>query len=56
MDPSQVEQILTNLCVNARDAIAGVGRITIETRERTFTAEDCAARTEVNPGDYVLLA
>ena len=31
MDPSQIDQILANLCVNARDAIAGVGKITIET-------------------------
>ena len=31
MDPSQVDQILANLCINARDAIAGTGKITIET-------------------------
>ena len=31
IDPSQIDQILANLCVNARDAIAGVGKITIET-------------------------
>ena len=31
MDPAQVDQILANLCVNARDAIDGVGKITIET-------------------------
>jgi hypothetical protein len=33
MDPSQLDQLVTNLCANARDAIAGVGRITIETRK-----------------------
>jgi len=32
MDPSQIDQILANLCVNARDAIEGVGKVTIETR------------------------
>ncbi len=32
LDPSQVDQILANLCVNARDAIPGMGQITIETR------------------------
>ena len=31
MDPAQIDQILANLCVNARDAIAGVGKVTIET-------------------------
>ena len=32
MDPAQVDQILANLCVNARDAISGVGKVTIETK------------------------
>lgn len=31
MDPSQIDQALVNLCINARDAIAGVGKVTIET-------------------------
>ena len=34
MDPSQIDQILANLCVNARDAIAGIGHITLETGRR----------------------
>jgi PAS domain S-box-containing protein len=34
MDPSQIDQILANLCINARDAIAGVGRLTIETGKK----------------------
>ncbi len=36
MDPAQIDQILANLCVNARDAISGVGKITIETANITF--------------------
>jgi PAS domain S-box-containing protein len=36
MDPSQIDQILANLCVNARDAIEDVGKITIETENTTF--------------------
>jgi len=55
-DPSQIDQILTNLCVNARDAISGVGKITIETGNRTFDREYCAAHAGVMPGEYVLLA
>ena len=41
MDPSQLDQILANLCVNARDAIAGVGKITIETGTVTFDEAYC---------------
>ena len=56
MDPSQIDQILANLCVNARDAIGGVGKLTIETRNVTFDATYCAAHAEFVPGAYVLLA
>jgi len=56
MDPSQVDQILANLCVNARDAIDGVGRITIETDTAIFDAAYCADHPGFIPGDYVLLA
>jgi CheY-like chemotaxis protein len=55
IDPSQFDQILANLCVNARDAIAGVGTITIETRNAVFDERDCAANPEASPGRYVLL-
>jgi PAS domain S-box-containing protein len=56
MDPSQIDQILANLCVNARDAIAGVGKVTIETHSVTFDATFCVDHPEVIPGDYILLS
>ena len=43
VDPSQIDQILANLCVNARDAIAGVGSLTIETGNRILDENYCAA-------------
>jgi PAS domain S-box-containing protein len=56
IDPSQVDQILANLCVNARDAIAGVGKVTIETGSITIDGKFCARHPEAIPGAYVLLA
>jgi two-component system, cell cycle sensor histidine kinase and response regulator CckA len=56
MDPSQIDQILANLCVNARDAIAGVGKIIIETHAVTFDEAYCAYHSDVVPGEYLLLA
>jgi len=56
VDPSQVDQILANLCVNSRDAITGVGALSITTGHRTFSVEELAARAETAPGDYVLLS
>jgi PAS domain S-box-containing protein len=56
MDPSQIDQILANLCVNARDAIAGVGKLTIETERKSFDEEYCKEHPGFIPGDYVLLA
>ncbi|HEY5998709.1 MAG TPA: ATP-binding protein [bacterium] len=55
MDPTQVDQIMANLCVNARDAIAGSGRIGIETRNVVLDEAFCGARAGCAPGDYVLL-
>jgi CheY-like chemotaxis protein len=56
VDPSQIDQILANLCVNARDAIAGVGKVTIETDTVTFDEAYCGNHPGFDPGDYVLLA
>ncbi|WP_319589125.1 ATP-binding protein [uncultured Desulfobulbus sp.] len=56
MDPIQVDQILTNLCVNARDAIVDTGKLTIETSIASFDEEYCSHHAGIVPGDYVLLA
>lgn len=56
IDPSQLDQLLANLCVNARDAIADVGKITIETRNVTFDEEYCSYHPGFSPGDFALLA
>ncbi len=56
MDPSQIEQVLANLCVNARDAIYDTGKITVETAAVTFDETYCAAHVGSVPGEYVLLA
>jgi PAS domain S-box-containing protein len=56
VDPSQIDQILANLCVNARDAIAGVGKVTIETATTTFDDAYCANHPGSVPGQYVRLA
>jgi PAS domain S-box-containing protein len=56
VDPAQVDQILVNLCVNARHAIAGVGRITIATDNVAFDEAYCAEHADFVPGAFVLLA
>jgi CheY-like chemotaxis protein len=53
VDPSQIDQILTNLCVNARDAIVDTGTITIETENQIIGATDCAEFGALAPGEYV---
>lgn len=56
MDPVQIDQILINLCVNARDAITGSGRITISTESIHLTPSDCNPGHCCNkPADYVKL-
>lgn len=56
MDPAQLDQILANLCVNARDGIRGVGKVTIETENVILSEDYCAAHAGTNPGEYVMLA
>jgi PAS domain S-box-containing protein len=56
MDPSQIDQILANLCVNARDAIEDGGKLVIETGVTTFAESYCDRHPGFVPGDFVLLA
>jgi len=56
MDPSQIDQILVNLCVNARDAIIERGKIIIETQNVVFDDLYCTVHTEAVPGKFVLLS
>ncbi len=56
MDPTQIDQILANLCVNARDAIVGQGEILIETKNVIFDGAFLPEGPEPVPGEYVLLA
>ena len=55
MDPSQIDQVLANLCVNARDAISGNGKITIATENCSFSETDLSEHQNLLPGDYVRL-
>jgi signal transduction histidine kinase len=55
-DPTQIQQILLNLGVNARDAIVGAGAVAIEARSRTLGPAECAGRASARPGRYVVLS
>lgn len=55
-DPSHIDQILANLCVNSADAIAGQGTITISTRFLVMDRTSCQAWAGMSPGAYVLLS
>jgi two-component system cell cycle sensor histidine kinase/response regulator CckA len=55
VDPSQVDQILANLAVNARDAIGGVGRVTIETVNLVCTEGTLPSFPGCAPGEYVMI-
>ena len=56
MDPSQIDQILANLCVNARDAVGDKGHVAIETGLAEFDDKHCAAHAGFLPGRFVRLA
>jgi nitrogen-specific signal transduction histidine kinase/CheY-like chemotaxis protein len=54
-DPTQIEQVLINLCINSRDAMPNGGRITIETHNSGFSEEDCRRIAGFQPGSFAEL-
>lgn len=56
MDPFQMDQIMANLAVNARDAIEGVGYLTIATNNVVLDEAACRSFPDCRPGEYILLS
>ena len=56
VDPAQVENALLNLAINARDAMNGHGKLTIEAGNAALSDDYARAHDEVSPGQYVMLA
>jgi PAS domain S-box-containing protein len=56
LDPAQIDQILANLAINARDAIRDQGKLTIETSNTVLDESSAHISVDFVPGDYVLLS
>ncbi|PID80341.1 hypothetical protein CSA17_06200 [bacterium DOLJORAL78_65_58] len=56
MDPTQVDQILVNLCINARDAMPKGGRVVIRTRNTRYPPNHTSLPPKQEPGDYLTLS
>lgn len=55
VDPNMIEQVITNLCLNARDAMPKGGRLTVTTAPVTFDAETVKRHGKAGPGRFVCL-
>ena len=56
IDPAQVENAILNLAINARDAMNGIGKLTIEAANTTLDQRYASAHADLKPGEYVMLA
>jgi len=55
-DAGQLDQVILNLSINARDAMVGGGQLTISTQNVSIDPEHDSARSDIPPGEYVMLA
>ena len=55
-DAGQIEQVIMNMAINARDAMPNGGKLTLETANVSFDQESVGRYPELKPGDYVMLA
>jgi PAS domain S-box-containing protein len=56
VDPTQIEQVLMNLCINSRDAMPKGGRLTIKTRNADFSEVECRHNAALQPGRFAALS